>query len=176
MKDKDLHAIARWLSNSLMHGGFTSWGGMGLNMLGYAWWQWLSSLAFSMGGACFLGGVFPISMALGMGGFFAKASDGQETHSRYLPQQQRRRCSKSKCLKAAQTLREKNLQSASSGGCQLSLHNSKDKVVAKEIPDQTLQKAVHSILATCGEKNTHPKDNKPAHIDERQVAMLLSKH
>ncbi|OAV85361.1 hypothetical protein PTTG_30582 [Puccinia triticina 1-1 BBBD Race 1] len=87
---------------------------------------------------------------------------------------------------AAQTLRKKNLHSASSGGCQLLLHNSKDKVVAKEMqapfpsihlhnPDQILQKAVHSILHTCGEKNTHPKDNKPAHIDKNQVVMLLSK-
>ncbi|OAV88216.1 hypothetical protein PTTG_12712 [Puccinia triticina 1-1 BBBD Race 1] len=191
--DKDLYT--RWLSSSLMYGGFTLWGGMGLNILGYSW---LSSLAFSMGGACFGGGVFPMSMALGMGGFFAKASD-QETHSVsrraiHLDADQLLRrnsadsvtCrnskgvaevfSKSQCLKAAQALREKNLQSASSGGCQLSLHNSKDKVVAKEIPDQILQKAVHSILDTCGKKNTHPKDTKPPHIDHKQVVMLLSKH
>ncbi|OAV89176.1 hypothetical protein PTTG_28787 [Puccinia triticina 1-1 BBBD Race 1] len=202
-KNNNMHA--RWLGSSLMYGGFTLWGRMGFNMLGY---PWLSSLALLMGGACFGGGVFLMSMALGMGGFFAKAAD-QEIHSVsrqaiHLDADQLLRwnsassvtchnskCvaevfSKSQCLKAAQTLRKKNLHSASSGNCQLLLHNSKDKVAAKEMqapfpsihphnPDQILQKAVHSILHTCGEKNTHPKDNKPAHIGKNLVVMLLTK-
>ena len=188
---------AKWLGGfGGMYSSFYSLGGMGLGMFGS---PWINSLAWSMGGACFGGAVFPMNMALGMGGFFAKASEQEAAHSvsrraihldadRLL-----RRASadsvtctsskgvseifsKSQCLKAAQTLREKSLHSASIGSCQLSLHNSKDKVVAKEIPDHILQKAVNSILSTCNEKNTHPKDAKTHHIDDTQVVMLLSRH
>ncbi|OAV86361.1 hypothetical protein PTTG_29948, partial [Puccinia triticina 1-1 BBBD Race 1] len=129
---------AKWLGgfgyNSMMYSSFLSWGGMGLGMLGY---PWLSNLAFSMGGSCFGGALFPMNMALGMGGFFAKATE-QDAHSVsrraiHLDADQLFRrnsadsfaCtnskgvsevfSKSQCLKAAQTLREKSLHSASNG-------------------------------------------------------------
>ena len=43
-------------------------------------------------------------------------------------------------------------------------------------PEQTLQKAVHDILSTCGQANEQAKGSEPAaHVDEKQVALLLSK-
>ena len=43
-------------------------------------------------------------------------------------------------------------------------------------PEQTLQKAVHDILNTCGQANEQAKGSEPAaHVDEKQVALLLSK-
>ncbi|OAV89134.1 hypothetical protein PTTG_12527 [Puccinia triticina 1-1 BBBD Race 1] len=193
-KNEDVDA--KWLGGfSGMFNSFYSLGGMGLGMFGS---PWINSLAWSMGGACFGGAVFPMNMALGMGGFFAKASEQEalsvSRRAIHLDAEHLLRrhsadsvtCtsnkgvsevfSKSQCLKAAQTLREKSLHSASSGSCQLSLHSSKEKVVAKEIPDHILQKAVNSILSTCNEKNTHPKDAKAPHIDDKQVVMFLSRH
>ncbi|OAV96163.1 hypothetical protein PTTG_12768 [Puccinia triticina 1-1 BBBD Race 1] len=193
-KNEDVDA--KWLGGfGGMYNSFYSLGGMGLGMFGS---PWINSLAWSMGGACFGGAFFPMNMALGMGGFFAKASEQEATHSVsrraiHLDADHLLRrtsadsvtCtsskgvsevfSKSQCLKAAQTLREKSLHSASNGSCQLSLHNSKDKVVAKAIPDHILQKAVNSILSTCNEKST-PKDTKTHHIDDKQVLMILSRH
>ncbi|OAV98543.1 hypothetical protein PTTG_25585 [Puccinia triticina 1-1 BBBD Race 1] len=85
-------------------------------------------------GTCFGGMVFPMDMALGMGGFFAKVSE-QEAHSisrraihldgdqllrRHTPDCVSLSASATKAsLKVAKTLREKkNLHSASSGSCQ----------------------------------------------------------
>lgn len=43
-------------------------------------------------------------------------------------------------------------------------------------PDQTLQKAVNDILNTCGQSNEQAKGSQPAaHVDEKQVVILLSK-
>ncbi|KNZ44880.1 hypothetical protein VP01_8732g1 [Puccinia sorghi] len=81
-----------------------------------------------------------------------------------------------KPTRAADTLREKNVHSASSGTCKLSLVTATDKIVAKDLPGQTLQKAVNDILNTCGQSNEQAKGSQPAaQVDEKQVVMLLSK-
>ncbi|KNZ52953.1 hypothetical protein VP01_3389g3 [Puccinia sorghi] len=173
-----------------MYGGWGAWGGARLGYLGV---PWINTWAGSLGG-CYGGAFFPTYYNR----FFAKAIEA-ESHSisrrtiRLDAEHLFRReeadkvsCinekgvtevfSRSECAKAADTLREKNVHSASSGSCKLSLVNAKDKVVAKNLPDQTLQKAVHEILKTCGQANEQAKGSETAaHVDEKQVVMLLSK-
>ncbi|KNZ46324.1 hypothetical protein VP01_735g6 [Puccinia sorghi] len=187
---KGAEVDAKWFRTGGLYGGWGAWGGARLGYLGV---PWINNWAGYLGG-CYGGAFFPSYYSL----YFAKATEA-ESHSvnrratRLDAEHLFRReeadkvsCindkgvtevfSKSECAKAADTLREKNVHSASSGNCKLSLVNAKDKVVAKNLPDQTLQKAVQEILKTCGQANEQAKGSETAaHVDEKQVVMLLSK-
>ncbi|PLW10363.1 hypothetical protein PCANC_16401 [Puccinia coronata f. sp. avenae] len=83
---------------------------------------------------------------------------------------------KDECTKAAELLREKNGASASSGSCKLTLVSTQGHVVAKDIPEHGLQKAVKDILANCGQSAQQAKDvDAVKHVDEKQVALILSR-
>ncbi|KNE90713.1 hypothetical protein PSTG_15865 [Puccinia striiformis f. sp. tritici PST-78] len=76
--------------------------------------------------------------------------------------------------RAAQTSHEKIVSTAQSGTYKLYLVSSKNKVVTKQVWEQTLQKAASSIISTCDAKASQPQTNKPAQVSGKQVAMLLS--
>ncbi|KAA1126635.1 hypothetical protein PGTUg99_031505 [Puccinia graminis f. sp. tritici] len=168
-----------------------AYSGLSMQLVGGSWLNnWAGMLTGCSGGLFF-------PSAWGMNGFFAKAAEEAHSVSRRAitldAEQFFRRdqvadsatClnnkgvhevySKTDCKNAAKILHEKNVHTASSGNCQLSLYTAKEKVFAKQLPDQMLMKAADRILSTCGEKATHPKDSNPLHIKDDQVAMLLSR-
>ncbi|POW06081.1 hypothetical protein PSHT_10522 [Puccinia striiformis] len=76
--------------------------------------------------------------------------------------------------RAAQTSHEKIVSTAQSGTYKIYLVSSKNKVVTKQVWEQTLQKAASSIISTCDAKASQPQTNKPAQVSGKQVTMLLS--
>jgi len=184
---------AKWFGYGGLYGGYGAWNVWGGARLGYLGVPWINNWAGYLGG-CYGGAFFPGSYYR----YFAKAIDAQShsvsrratrldaEHLFRRDEADKVSClnekgatdvfSRSECAKAAATLREKNVHSASSGSCKLSLVGANDKMVAKNLPEQTLQKAVHDILNTCGQANEQAKGSEPAaHVDDKQVAMLLSK-
>ncbi|KNE93551.1 hypothetical protein PSTG_13084 [Puccinia striiformis f. sp. tritici PST-78] len=177
------------------YGIMNSFGGLNLiNNMGLWGSPWINSWANSLGG-CYGAAIFQPSFGLNSM-YFAKATDEAQSVSRraiHLDAEQLFRPSDDSvtCLSekgvpeptnrrfpssmAAQTLHEKNVSTAQSGNCKLSLVSSKEKVVAKQVSGQTLQKAASSILGTCGTKGSQPQSNKPAQVNGKQVAMLLSR-
>ncbi|KAH9447836.1 hypothetical protein MJO28_011362 [Puccinia striiformis f. sp. tritici] len=164
-----------------------------MNNMGLWGSPWINNWANSLGG-CYGAAIFQPSFGLNSM-YFAKATDEAQSVSRraiHLNAEQLFRraddsvtCLSEKgipevfsaadCAKAAKTLHEKNVSTAQSGTCKLSLVSSKEKVVAKQVSGQTLQKAASSILSTCGTKASQSQSNKPAQVNGKQVAMLLSK-
>ncbi|KAH9456133.1 hypothetical protein KEM48_003004 [Puccinia striiformis f. sp. tritici PST-130] len=134
------------------YGIMNSFGGLNLiNNMGLWGSPWINSWANSLGG-CYGAAIFQPSFGLNSM-YFAKATDEAQSVSRraiHLDAEQLFRrsddsvtCLSEKgvpeifsaadCAKAAQTLHEKNVSTAQSGNCKLSLVSSKEKVVAKQI-------------------------------------------
>ncbi|KAA1075130.1 hypothetical protein PGT21_029734 [Puccinia graminis f. sp. tritici] len=188
-KNQDVNA--KWFGFDGML-GWNTWSGFDLDFMGTPWLNsWAGLLPSCAGGL-----VFPSTW--GMNGFFAKASEEARSVSRraiHLDAEQLFRrdqlqadtasClndkgvyelySKSDCKKAAKMLHEKDVHTASSGNCQLSLYNANEKVFAKQLPDQMLVKAADRILSTCGQKASQPKGSQQPRVEDNQVAMLLSR-
>ncbi|KAH9467742.1 hypothetical protein Pst134EA_011370 [Puccinia striiformis f. sp. tritici] len=166
------------------YGIMNSFGGLNLiNNMGLWGSPWINNWANSLGG-CYGAAIFQPSFGLNSM-YFAKATDEAQSVSRraiHLDAEQLFRPSDDSPTNrrfpssmAAQTLHEKNVSTAQSGNCKLSLVSSKEKVVAKQVSGQTLQKAASSILGTCGTKGSQPQSNKPAQVNGKQVAILLSR-
>ncbi|KAA1081161.1 hypothetical protein PGT21_030638 [Puccinia graminis f. sp. tritici] len=188
---KNQDVDAKWFGFDGML-GWNTWSGFDLDFMGTPWLNsWAGLLPSCAGGL-----VFP--SVWGMNGFFAKASeearsvsrrainlDAEQLFRRDQLQADSASClndkgvyelySKSDCKKAAKMLHEKDVHTASSGNCQLSLYNANEKVFAKQLPDQMLVKAADRILSTCGQKASQPKGSQQSRVEDNQVAMLLSR-
>ncbi|PLW54588.1 hypothetical protein PCANC_04236 [Puccinia coronata f. sp. avenae] len=155
-------------------------------------WNWSWYTVWPFGFNSFFGGtLFPSTFSM----FFAKAVD--EAHSvsrrtislddheplfrRDLPQTVT--CYDEKgspqqfytadCAAAAQILHSQNFHTAHSGSCQLSLVTTQNKVYAKDLPEQTINNALESILKNCAQgQKTSSSQPQPV---ENQVMMVLSK-
>ncbi|KNZ58787.1 uncharacterized protein VP01_1862g6 [Puccinia sorghi] len=186
---------AKWFGRWGSYGGFSSYSyyaSMGWGMGG----GWLNNWSSSLYGGCYayslLGGMYN-------GLLFAKASDAATSISRRaisLDSEQllsRRgadnelvQCknekgethtfSTSECINAAHQLSEKQLSTASSGSCKLTIVSPKTRVQPKDVSPAALEKATRVMLKACAEsKNVHDHPAASKGADEKQVAMLLSK-
>ncbi|KAI9604965.1 hypothetical protein H4Q26_002935 [Puccinia striiformis f. sp. tritici PST-130] len=151
------------------YGIMNSFGGLNLiNNMGLWGSPWINNWANSLGG-CYGAAIFQPSFGLNSM-YFAKATDEAQSVSRraihldaeqlFRPSDDSVTCLSEKgvpeVFSAADCAKYVRISRFHSGNCKLSLVSSKEKVVAKQVSGQTLQKAASSILGTCGTKGANP--------------------